>query len=189
VKISALLAEMMEDGGSFLEKAEIPKDQIEFHIKADMRYLGQKHEITVPLSRTANSEPFETAYLLECFEAEYRRIFGRTYPDIPIEALSWRVVSSGPASTLDATSLLFDKPSHRDQASARRDVVESTGSTVAQWPVYQWNQLPIAKRLSGPALVEDPYTTVVVSSFFDFEMDERCSIHLWEKVAVDDNQR
>ena len=117
-KISALLAEMMEEGGSFLEKAEIPKDQIEFHIKADMRYLGQKHEITVPLSRTANSEKFKTAYLLECFEAEYRRIFGRTYPDIPIEALSWRVVSSGPASTLDATSLLFDKPSDRDQSSS-----------------------------------------------------------------------
>ena len=188
-KITALLEEMMEEGRRVLEKTEIPKDQIEFQMKADMRYVGQKHEITVPINLTAKRELFKTAYLLECFEAEYRRIFGRTYPGIPIEALSWRVVSTGLASTVDSTSWSIHKPSYRDQPSAWRDVVELTGSTIAKWPVYPWYELPVAKRFIGPALVEDAYTTVVVSSFFNFEMDERFSIHLWDKETANDDQR
>jgi len=189
VEITTLIEEMIEEGRRVLQRAEIPDDQIEFHVKADMRYVGQKHEITVPINLTEKPEPLNAVYLLKCFEAEYRRIFGRIYPDIPIEALSWRVVSTGPASTPEFISSLSQRINSRDQPSAWRDVVESSGSTIAKWPVFQWNQLPVAKRFIGPALIEDPYTTVVVSSFFYFEMDERFGIHLWDKETTNDDQR
>src|SRR6266550_1799519 len=188
-EITALIEEMIEEGRRVLQRAEIPDDQIEFHVKADMRYVGQKHEITVPINLTEKPEPLNAVYLLKCFEAEYRRIFGRIYPDIPIEALSWRVVRTGPASTPEFISSLSQRINSRDQPSAWRDVVESSGSTIAKWPVFQWNQLPVAKRFIGPALIEDPYTTVVVSSFFYFEMDERFGIHLWDKETTNDDQR
>ncbi len=188
-KVTALLEEMIEEGRGVLQKAEIADDQIEFQIKADMRYVGQKHEITVPINLMAKPEPLNAVCLLECFEAEYRRIFGRIYPDIPIEALSWRVVSTAPASTLEFISLSSQKMNYRDQPSAWRDVVESSGSSTAKWPVYQWDELPVAKRFIGPALIEDPYTTVVVSSFFDFEIDERLCIHLWNKETASDDKR
>jgi N-methylhydantoinase A len=189
VKVTALLEEMIEEGRGVLQKAEIADDQIEFQIKADMRYVGQKHEITVPINLMAKPEPLNAVCLLECFEAEYRRIFGRIYPDIPIEALSWRVVSTAPASTLEFIRSSSQKMNYRDQPSAWRGVAESSGSTTSRWPVFQWNKLPVAKRFIGPALIEDPYTTVVVSSFFDFEMDERLSVHLWDKETANDDQR
>jgi N-methylhydantoinase A len=188
-KVTALLEEMIEEGRSVLKEAEIPDDQIEFQLKADIRYVGQKHEVTAPIKLATKAEPLNAAYLLECFEAEYGRIFGRTYPGIPIEVLSWRVVSTAPASTLESISSLSQKMNYRDQPSAWRDVVETSGSTTARWPVFQWNQLPVAKRFIGPALIEDPYTTVVVSSFFEFEMDERLSVHLWDRETGNDDQR
>jgi N-methylhydantoinase A len=186
-KVTALLEEMIEEGRSVLKKAEIADDQIQFQIKADMRYVGQKHEVTVPIA--AKTESLDAAYLLECFEVEYGRIFGRTYPEIPIEALSWRVVSSAPAVSLDSIHSSSQNMNDRDQLLAWRDVVESSGSSTAKWPVYQWSELSVAKRFIGPALIEDPYTTVVVSSFFDFEMDERSSVHLWDKKAANDDKR
>jgi N-methylhydantoinase A len=186
-KVTALLEEMIEEGRSVLKKAEIADDQIQFQIKADMRYVGQKHEVTVPIA--AKTESLDAAYLLECFEVEYGRIFGRTYPEIPIEALSWRVVSSAPAVSLDSINSSSQNMNDRDQLLAWRDVVESSGSSTAKWPVYQWSELSVAKRFIGPALIEDPYTTVVVSSFFDFEMDERSSVHLWDKEAANDDKR
>jgi len=152
-----------------------------------MRYVGQKHEVTVPIA--AKTESLDAAYLLECFEVEYGRIFGRTYPEIPIEALSWRVVSSAPAVSLDSINSSSQNMNDRDQLLAWRDVVESNGSSTTKWPVYQWSKLSVAKRFIGPALIEDPYTTVVVSSFFDFEMDERSSVHLWDKEAANDDKR
>jgi len=186
-KVMALLEEMIEEGRNVLKKAEIADDQIQFQIKADMRYVGQKHEVTVPIGAKAQS--LDAAYLLACFEAEYDRIFGRTYAGIPIEALSWRIISSAPAVSLDDISPPSPNTSDRGQISTWRDVVESTGSSIVQWPVYRWSDLQARKRLDGPALVEDPYTTVVVSSFFNFEMDERSSVHLWDKEISNDDKR
>jgi hypothetical protein len=66
--------------------------------------------------------------------------------------------------------------------------VDPNRAATSQWPVYQWKDVPAGPRFKGPALIEDPYTTVVVSSFFGFEMDERLSIHLWDKESVDAKQ-
>ena len=183
-RIAALLHEMIKEGRTVLQKTGIPDEQIEFQIKADMRYSGQKHEITVPINLKQKLESINAADLVTCFEAEYRRVFGRTYPDIPIEALSWRVVTTAPASTLDSIKSASPATNFRDEPSAWRDVVESSGAITTKWPVYQWNELPVAKRFIGPALIENPYTTVVVSPFLDFELDERFNIHLWDREAV-----
>jgi N-methylhydantoinase A len=188
-KVTTLLEEMIEEGRSVLKKAEIADDQIEFQIKADMRYVGQKHEVTVPIELAEKTDSLDAAYLLECFEAEYGRIFGRTYPEIPIEALSWRVVSSAPVVGFDFTTSSSQNKKDREQPSAWRDVVESSGSSIAKWPVYQWKELPVGKRFIGPALIENPYTTAVVSSFFNFEMDERSNVHLWDKEIANDDKR
>jgi len=179
-QVTALLDEMIEEGRTVLRRAKIAEDQITFQIKADMRYLGQKHEITAPIAFAVRKGALEAKHLVDCFEAEYRRIFGRTYPDIPIEALNWRVVSSAPPGKLDAASMV-EKEVVRTLPSAWREVVEPSGATTSRWPVYQWSELTTATTFHGPALIEDPYTTVVVSSFFDFEMDERWCIHLREK--------
>jgi N-methylhydantoinase A len=179
-QVAALLDEMIEEGRTVLQGAEIADDQISFQIKADMRYLGQKHEITAPIAGA-----LEAKHLMDCFEAEYRRIFGRTYPDIPVEVLNWRVVSSAPPGKFDAGSMA-QRVVVRNRPSAWREVVEPSGATTSRWPVYQWNELPTATKFLGPALIEDPYTTVVVSSFFDFEMDERCCVHLRERENPND---
>ena len=52
-----------------------------------MRYVGQGFEVTVPL-------PGED--LRAAFEAAYVRAHGRVGPDVPIEAISWRVLTRGP---------------------------------------------------------------------------------------------
>ena len=55
---------------------------------AYMRYIGQGHEIAVPLSvrdLTLN----DRGTLLQAFEKEYRRQFGRTIPGLEAEVLSW----------------------------------------------------------------------------------------------------
>ena len=54
----------------------------------DMRYVGQGFEVTVPVT------PGED--LKHAFEAAYVRAHGRKGPDVPIEAISWRVLTRGP---------------------------------------------------------------------------------------------
>jgi N-methylhydantoinase A len=175
--VKALLEQMIEEGRAVLRKAEIADDQMTFQVKADMRYSGQKHEVTVPISFDAGLKSLTPALLIDCFEAEYRRIFGRTYPDIPIEVLSWRVVSSAPATRVEPGEPASSSQA-KDHPASWRDVADADGMTTSRWPVYRWSELSAAKKLAGPALIEDPYTTIVVPPLFEFEMDERHCIHL-----------
>lgn len=184
--VMALLKEMIEEGRAVLQQADIASDQMVFQVKADMRYSGQKHEITVPVQLGAEEGALASAHLIVCFEAEYRRIFGRTYPEIPIEALSWRVVSTAPAATVGALGPALQTHG-QPEPSTWREVAESSGGASGRWPVYSWSDLPLAKKINGPALIEDPYTTVVVPSAFDFAMDERQSVHLRQKETRHDD--
>src|SRR5205823_5364990 len=61
----------------------------------DVRYAGQGHEIRVDLPDGplgAHSVPIIRA----TFERVYASLFGRTGPEVPLEAVSWRLLAAGP---------------------------------------------------------------------------------------------
>ena len=62
---------------------------------ADLRYAGQGHEIRVDRP-TATLGPTSLPRSWRAFDEVYRALFGRTGPHVPLEAVSWRVVSTGP---------------------------------------------------------------------------------------------
>ena len=78
----------------------------------DMRYVGQGFEVTVPV---AAGEDLKAA-----FEAAYVRAHGRSGPDVPIEAISWRVLSRGPRPRAAARSRL--RPATATRMKGTRDV-------------------------------------------------------------------
>ena len=60
-----------------------------------MRYVGQGFEIRVPVPASADDWP---GSMLARSTQVYRALYGRPGPDVPVEALTWRVVSTGPAT-------------------------------------------------------------------------------------------
>ena len=66
---------------------------------AEMRYVGQGHEVRVPLP-PGPLTPASVPALREAFETEYLRLYGRLGPPVAVEAITWRVVSSGPRPDL-----------------------------------------------------------------------------------------
>ena len=60
---------------------------------AFMRYRGQGHEIAVPINDqplTSNSREV----LMQTFESEYQRLFGRVIPDLTAEIMTWSLTLS-----------------------------------------------------------------------------------------------
>jgi N-methylhydantoinase A len=96
---NALLQEMEAEGQALLEASGVPREAITHRREADMRYVGQGHEIRVPLPAGA-LDPAHAPVLLSAFEAVYRELYERLGPPVPIEILNWRVVSSGPSPNL-----------------------------------------------------------------------------------------
>ena len=63
---------------------------------AEMRYLGQGHEVEAPLPAGVLSRE-SLATITSSFEAAYRALYHRLPQGVPVEALNWRVTTAGPA--------------------------------------------------------------------------------------------
>ena len=70
-----------------------------------MRYIGQGHEIVVPLPER-ELVAADAAVLREAFEREYRALFSRTIPHAEVEILTWTLtVSTSPGALRTAANL------------------------------------------------------------------------------------
>ena len=148
-RVEPLLRELERSGAELLARSGV-RDVVHER-SADMRYVGQGFEVTVPLP----DGPLDAAGFRRAFEAVYVRKHGRVGPDVPLEAISWRVLTHGPAPPLRLGS-----------AGSGADALK--GSRTAYFgepletPVYAREALAAGARIDGPAIVEERESTTVL---------------------------
>lgn len=157
--IDATVSRLMADGQELLKGAGVATDDIAFEIAADLRCVGQGYEITVQLDRDVVTGR-DSVGLAEAFYAEYRRRFDRDVRGLPGEVISWRVRASSPPAVdgfeLGATQApLNPEPYHRSV------YFHELGTTV-EAAVYSRLSLVEGQRISGPAIIEEGQSTIVV---------------------------
>jgi N-methylhydantoinase A len=160
--VNHLYAEMEAEARRILAEAGVAAPAMTFRRSAEMRYEGQGHEVDAPVP-LGPLGPASVAALTGGFEAAYRRLYSRTPMGVPIEALNWRLVVSGPAPALSlavagpegapapAAALKRTRPAYFPEA---RGYVET--------PVYDRYALPPGAAFDGPAIVEEREATTVV---------------------------
>jgi N-methylhydantoinase A len=129
--------------------------------QVDMRYVGQGHEVTVPLADTFPSvEALSTG-----FETRYAELFGRLIPGAPVEVVSWqaRVSRETWRPTPMAVSMHARPTLHPIE---RQPVFDAQAGRLVEYAVYERCQFTAGSSVRGPALiVEDETTTVATSGF------------------------
>src|SRR5690606_22344882 len=80
-QVNTLLETMERDGIELLVKAGLSRSQIQVERSADMRYLGQTHEIRVPLP-DGELSPDMTGAIEENFAQRYRELYAEASPGI-----------------------------------------------------------------------------------------------------------
>jgi N-methylhydantoinase A len=154
----ALLTEMEAQGTAMLTESGLSMDNVTHARYADMRYLGQGHELRVTLS---GPELADGAALVEEFEREYRHLYGREGPDVPVEVVNWRVVSSGPRPTLELTPASHGADT--EAVKGRRLAYFPSAGGYVETPVYDRYALRAGARFEGPGIVEERESTFVVA--------------------------
>lgn len=171
---NSLLEEMAREGRAILESSGLPAAQISYHKSADMRYIGQGHEISVPLPGEALS-PANLPQVVANFEELYRSLYGRGGPDVPLEVINWRLVASGPRPESD-----FHFP-----VSASAGASPVKGARPAYFPEYRgYIEIPVYDRyalkpgavFSGPAIIEEKESTAVVGAGGRARVDEHLNL-------------
>jgi N-methylhydantoinase A len=130
---------------------------------AYMRYVGQGHEIAVPLeARALDLE--DRQRLQAAFEREYRAQFGRIIPGLEAEVLSWAV--SVTARTAPPTPVGPPPGDSTPTPSGRRRVLDPGSGEHVEAAVFRRVDLRPGACIDGPALVVEEETTTVVAPAF-----------------------
>jgi N-methylhydantoinase A len=158
---NALLAEMTDEGCATLTAAGVPASALTIRRSAELRYRGQGHEVPVPLPDgllTVDSLP-----ILEASFAEvYRRLYGRIADGVPLEAVSWRVVVSGPRPTLDLRAPAGGVTDARQAIKGERPIYLPERGEHTPVPIYDRYALAPGATFEGPAIVEERESTAII---------------------------
>ena len=114
-----------------------------------MRYLGQSHELDVPL-RDARLADGGLAKLVECFHEQHEANYGYRIASERIEVTGCSVTASGKGLTLPRAR--GERPAAQAAQPHRREVHDGTARK--EWPVYRREALSPGSILIGPAIVE-----------------------------------
>jgi N-methylhydantoinase A len=136
-----------------------------------MRLYGQAHQIAVPIPNGPLSAE-RLAEIRAAFEQQYRQLYKRTTPGVAVEAISWRVVVSGPRPDL---SLRRPTAAHGQPIKWQRSAYfPETGFTTT--PVYDRYALTPGARISGPAIIEERESTAILGPNATAQIDPQFNL-------------
>ncbi|HEY1294046.1 MAG TPA: hydantoinase/oxoprolinase family protein, partial [Chloroflexota bacterium] len=154
--VNAILDDMTAQGEAILARSGVEAAERGYTRQADVRYAGQGHEIRIELPR-GRLGPESLGAIRETFESVYRGLFGRTGPDVPLEAVSWRVIAAGsrPSVKLSAPASAAATDAHKGE----RLVYFPEWEEHRPVRVYDRYVLAPGTTLEGPAIVEEREST------------------------------
>ena len=166
--VNALLAGMAEEATAIVAAGAGSEGLSETRV-AFMRYVGQGHEISVPLPAGALTAA-DAGRIRAAFEAEYVSLYGRTIPGQEPEILSWTLTVSAPIAPAAAPAATpKDAPAPRPVGS--RSVFDPDLQESVDYAIYVRDDLVPGATVPGPALIVEDQTTTVVTSPFDVSVN------------------
>ena len=166
--VNRLFAEMEDEGRALLARAGVAASKVTVSRIAEMRYLGQGHEVeaAVPAGKLSAAS---LAKITASFEASYRALYHRLPQGVPIEALNWRVTVSGPDPKTKLGGHAKADRAGRRTGDAGRSAVKGTRRAYfaerggfVETPVYDRYAFTPGMTLKGPAIVEERESTAVI---------------------------
>jgi len=154
-KIEGLYKEMSIEALKTLAEEGMQEEDAILSYAVDLKYVGQFHEVTIPFVSLAEN----FAELQKSFDDRHRKLYGYNLPGQPVEALHWRLTAMGRTERPH-----FGRATSKSNAAAsrkkRREVIFD-GCKMAT-DVYDGSVLDAQTKIEGPAIVEEPTTTIVI---------------------------
>ncbi len=157
-RFSAIFRDMEGRASAAFEGADAA--DIAYARSIDFRYAGQGFEVSLPLPERAFTPEFG-AELEELMRAHYGRLFGRTVHGVPFEIVNLRLAARAVRGDREIDfdhRDLVDGPARKGSRPAY--FIEAGG--FVETDVYDRLRLAPGMVLEGPAIIEEPDTTIIV---------------------------
>jgi N-methylhydantoinase A/oxoprolinase/acetone carboxylase beta subunit len=156
-RLATLYAGMEAETRKLLKSAGVADREIQFARSCDMRYVGQSHEIRVPVPAIDDDASLGAA-LRAAFDAEYVRLYHRTNAAADLEAITWRLVAMGPAPRVRLAAPATAGGGYRGE----RKVWLPEAKGLRPCPVVDRYGLSPGQTIEGPVVIEERESTAVI---------------------------
>ncbi|MEX2150854.1 MAG: hydantoinase/oxoprolinase family protein [Steroidobacteraceae bacterium] len=160
-KLNEVYSAMYEEAESLLRSAGSDGD-VHLYRSMDIHYVGQVQEVIVPLrSRTRRITPVNLARTLRDFHDQHEILYAFKRPDQPVEVVSARLELVVHRDHLEIPSEPFSGENSEHAIVTRRPIyVDRVGFVEA--PIYDGTLLKPGNLVTGPAVIHEPDTTIVI---------------------------
>ena len=162
----------LEADSAKILKKEAGDETLHFERSLDMRFVGQGSEIHVPLPAGEFTQ-LEKAKVRQLFDEAYEKLYGRTYPDSEVEFINFKVRASLPERLLQLPKLdVKKKQSLQTAVKGQRPAYSPMAREFIPYTVYDRYKLFPAARFSGPAIIEERESTLIVGEDARVSVDD-----------------
>ena len=163
--VSALLADMAAEARAVVDLGRFGAPTAETRL-AFMRYVGQGHEISVPLPVRPLTETDVDA-LRQAFDAEYAGFYDRPVPGSDVELMGYAVTVATLPEAVAAPAPLPPQPGQPRSQPVR----DTATAEVADWAVHDRGTLAVGARVEGPAIIAEAETSTLVGPHWTATVD------------------
>ena len=156
--VHALFEKQSAEGRRLIGKEAVAIREIREIYSVDMQFIGQTHLLRVPLPSAMPTR----AELQARFEEAYFNRFHVELPEIRASLVNVNTSVIGRRTEIDLSMLI-------DAAGRKATLAEAQTSTRSVWfdgwretPIYWRDHLPLKATISGPAIIEQMDTTIIL---------------------------
>ena len=168
-RLEALFRELEAEGERTLRKAGA-EGPIGFARSVEARFIGQGSETSLPVPE-GDFARLDAQALRRRFDETYARLYGRTYPESPVEFVNFCVRASLPVKAL-ALPKLTRKGRAADAVKGERKAYCGIARAFVAHTVYDRYRLAPGAEIAGPAIFEERESTVVAGEGARSRVDE-----------------
>lgn len=161
-RVNSICQDLMEQAEVYLKTDGITQKSI-FQFSVDMRYVGESFELTVPLIFNHKVEFEDLLTSAERFHDLHKQLYSFDRPIEPVEIIGLRLKVI--AAKAKPPLLEIDLEDAGDNALIeKRSVFFSDHDGFIETSIYSRDCLGAGIEISGPAIIEEDDTTIVIFS-------------------------
>lgn len=159
--VNQLFREMAAQGGQALDREGIPAAMRRCEYFIDMRYQRQNFEICIPVS-SGEMTPETLAQAIADFHREHKRSYGYYNKAAVVQMVNYRVSVIGMIEKPEIPQKPLEPEVPMPEPQEIRQVLFQGGKVAVPVPVYSRFALKPGQTATGPCILEQMDTTVVV---------------------------
>jgi len=168
-KLEMLFRELEAEGERTLRRAGA-EGPIGFSRSVEARFIGQGSETSLVIAER-DFGVLDPGELRRRFDEAYARLYGRTYPESPVEFVNFCVRASLPVEQL-VLPRIAQRGRTQDAVKGKRKAYCGSVRDFVPHVVYDRYRLSPGAKLSGPAIVEERESTVIIGEHARARVDE-----------------